>query len=303
MNYSDANKDYTGRNIEIASHKEFVNFRNASATRIWYNSQNMDFSSHWHSALEIIMPVENTYDVIIGDEPYHLKPNDLLFIPSGTLHALISPETGARFIHLFDLTPIEKLHGFSGIQSLIAEPIHMKSHTHPMIYDVVCHLLEQIRDEYFNNKEYSELNIYAYLLQMFSKIGYNHLSTNELFPNVRLNKQSEYIQKFNTLLEYIDFHYMEDLDCEEIASSIGFSKFHFSRLFKQYTGFTLRDYITYRRIKAAETLLSEPNLSITEIALQSGFTSISTFNRIFKQEKKCTPSEYRAQNQWLSKNK
>lgn len=304
MNYYDANKDFTGsRNIHSESNnQEFVEFHNASSTRIWYNTQNEDFSSHWHSAIEIIMPIENAYDVIVEEESFHVKPKELLLIPSGKLHAIIAPSTGSRFIYLFDLSPIEKLHGFSGIQSLMSEPLYMNNRTYPMVFEEIYHLLEQIKEEYFSNKEYSELCIYSLLLQLFSKLGYNHISANNLFPNVRLYKQSEYVQKFNSLLEYIDKHYMEELDLEVIASSIGFSKFHFSRLFKQYTGLTFRDYITFRRIKAAEALLTEPKLSITEIALQSGFSSISTFNRIFKQEKNCTPSEYRAQNHRIDYN-
>ena len=131
---------------------------------------------------------------------------------------------------------------------------------------------------------------------MFVKFGYNHINSKNLFPNVRLHKQKEYVQKFNDLLDYIDNHYAEDLNLEDIADSIGFSKYHFSRLFKQYTNFTFCDYLCYRRIKAAEALLVQPELSITEVALQAGFPSISTFNRLFKQEKNCTPSEYRAKN-------
>lgn len=95
-------------------------------------------------------------------------------------------------------------------------------------------------------------------------------------------------------LDYIDSHYTEELTLDNIADFSGFSKYHFTRLFKQYTDSTFYDYLIYRRIKAAEELLANPELSITEIALQSGFSSISTFNRIFKQKKGCTPSEYRS---------
>ena len=49
-----------------------------------------------------------------------------------------------------------------------------------------------------------------------------------------------------------------------------------------------------RRIKATEVLLAKDELSITDIALQAGFSSIPTFNRTFKLKKGCTPGEYRA---------
>ena len=103
----------------------------------------------------------------------------------------------------------------------------------------------------------------------------------------------EYVAKFSNLLEYIDTHYTEDLTLEDMADVIGFSKYHFSRLFKQYTNYTFCDYLKHRRIQAAEILLEKPEYSITEVALQAGFPSISTFNRIFKEYKNCTPTEYR----------
>ena len=86
---------------------------------------------------------------------------------------------------------------------------------------------------------------------------------------------------------------MEDISLDYLADQVGFSKFHFSRLFKEYTDYNFSDYLCIRRIKAAETLLEDPDYSITEVALNSGFASISTFNRIFKQKKGITPSEHR----------
>ena len=145
--------------------------------------------------------------------------------------------------------------------------------------------------------------IQSMILNLFVKLGENHNNADELFPNVKLGKQREYVSKFNQLLEFIDEHYMEELTLESMASMAGFSKFHFSRLFKQYTDFTFCDYLCYRRIKAASELLAHPELSITEVALNSGFPSISTFNRLFKQQLGCTPREYRSKNQTYSRNK
>lgn len=56
------------------------------------------------------------------------------------------------------------------------------------------------------------------------------------------------------------------------------------------------EYLIGRRIAYAERLLLTPNLSITEVAMQSGFNSLSTFNRIFKTAKNCTPSSYKSLN-------
>lgn len=154
----------------------------------------------------------------------------------------------------------------------------------------------QMQTEYFHNNEYAELTIYSLLIQFFVNLGYHHIHVQDIFPNVRPTKQKEYVRKFNQLLHHIEEHYMEDLDLDTLAESVGFSKYHFLRLFKQYTGTTLGEYTTLYRLKVAEKLLCDPNISITDVAAQSGFSSISTFNRIFKQYKKCSPSEYRLHN-------
>jgi AraC-like DNA-binding protein len=51
-------------------------------------------------------------------------------------------------------------------------------------------------------------------------------------------------------------------------------------------------YINMRRTRAAEMLLLDPSIPITEVAMRAGFSSLSTFNRIFKEFKHCTPSSY-----------
>lgn len=293
LDFHTANNDFSGVRRVFPNSREDVAYQNDSTMRIWYNNVPVSYNEHWHNSLEIIMPIENDYTVSMNGKTIKVLPEEAILIPPREVHSLSAPETGSRFIFLFDLSPMSSLKGFAGIQSLLSQTIHVTKERYPKIYDDVMNILLQIRNEYFSETEYRELTIYALLMNMLVKFGYDFVSTEDLFPNVRLYKQREYVQKFNNLMDYIDAHYMEDLNLEDIASATGFSKYHFSRLFKQYTNYTFCDYLCYRRIKAAEELLAKAELSITEVALQSGFPSISTFNRLFKQQKSCTPSEYR----------
>lgn len=287
-----ANQDYSGtRNMQDT--QELIEFRSKSMHRIWLNDLNVSYSAHWHSAIEIILPLENYYDVIIKDTTYRVQPDEIMFIPPREVHSLEAPNSGARFVYLMNITSISKLRSFSGIQPLLAQPIHMTQESHPLIYNDIYNILVQIRSEYFNQTEFAELTIQALLLNMFVKIGENRTKESDLFASVKPSKQHDYVQRFNAALEYIDENYTEDISLEFLADRIGFSKFHFSRLFKQYTNYNFSDYLCNRRIRAAEELLSNPDSSITEVALESGFASISTFNRIFKQRKGMTPSEYK----------
>lgn len=207
-----------------------------SAIRIWKNNTSDSYPIHWHTALEIIIPLENYYIVDINDQHFHLKPDEILLIPSGELHTLTSPDTGSRFIFMFDISILSNIKSFSSIQSLLVQPIHLTHNTHPAIYDDIYSLLMNMQVEFFQGREYSELTIYSLLIELFVKLGYDYLYGQELFPDVRLPKQKEYIRKFQQLLAYIDEHYMEELDLDKLSDSIEFSKFHFLRLFKQYMG-------------------------------------------------------------------
>lgn len=290
------NSDWSG-NHYVDSH-ELVGYKNNSTVRIWYNHQTCGYNAHWHTALEIILPVENNYDVIAGQTSYHLLPGELLVIPPGVMHTLIAPDSGTRFVFLFDISFLSNIKGFAGIQPLMANPLYITPESLPNTYPALHHILMQMKDEYFSENEFSELTITSLLLNFFVRLGNHYRFADHPFSDVQPLKQKAYIQKFSGLLTYIDQHYMEDLCLEDMASYIGFSKFHFSRLFKQYTNDTFSDYLNRRRIRAAEELLAAPppGVSITEIAMKCGFSSISTFNRLFKQLKNCTPGEFRMLN-------
>lgn len=284
--------DWTGRIVE--DNYETVHYQKNSTVRIWFNEQTHNFDAHWHNALEIIMPVENYYDVEACGHRYHIQPDEILLIPAGEMHTLYAPSAGNRFIFQFDTSVISRISEYNALQSLMTTCLYITKFSHPHIYNTVRQLLLQMRDEYFGTADFRELSIYSYLTKLLVVVGRELLHDTVMFSNTRIGKQKEYIQRFKNVISYIDDHYTQNLSLETIAAYSGFSKYHFSRLFKQYTNYTYYEYLIFRRIKAAEELLTQPGLSVTEIALQSGFASISSFNRIFKQKKGCTPSEYRA---------
>ena len=80
---------------------------------------------------------------------------------------------------------------------------------------------------------------------------------------------------------------------EEAANYVGYSKFHFARLFKEYSGMTYYDYQTSLKIKAVVEMLSETDLQISEIALRCGFNNLTSLSRNFKKQYGCSPSTYR----------
>lgn len=287
------NLDYTGIR-KMTDSLETIEFHNNSTLRIWYNDINESYDMHWHNAMEIIIPLENYYDAIVNQQTFHIMPDEILIIPPRELHSIIAPSHGTRFVFLIDISFLSQVNGYNSVMSLLTHPLYLTKETHPTLYHEILPFFVDMKNDYFANHEYSDFLIYSHLLKLFATLGKNHIQQLNFDNNSQNNKKREYIRKFLTIIEFIDTHYADNLSLEAIADASGFSKYHFSRLFKQYTGFTFCDYLNYRRIKEAELLLTQQECSITEVALQAGFTSISTFNRLFKQMKGCSPSEYRS---------
>ncbi len=80
-----------------------------------------------------------------------------------------------------------------------------------------------------------------------------------------------------------------------VATHAGLSCSQLERVFKQSTGMTLLQYATLLRIDRAAMLLSGPTKKVIDVALESGFGSLSQFNRAFKKQRGRTPTEWRKQ--------
>ena len=78
-----------------------------------------------------------------------------------------------------------------------------------------------------------------------------------------------------------------------IADYVGVSKYHFSRVFKDVTSLTINQYINNLRCKQARQLLLTTELSVSEIAEQTGFRSVSYFTKAYKRLFSQTPTESR----------
>ena len=99
----------------------------------------------------------------------------------------------------------------------------------------------------------------------------------------------------NESLDYIRKHLTESFDEKELAKISRLSPSAFSRSFRRHTGMALSRYVNRLRINlATQLLMSEENLSVTDICFASGFKNISNFNRQFLRQKGIPPSRFRA---------
>ena len=279
---------------------ETVAWGGMNGVRIHHNRETDSYPIHWHTAMEIIMPYENTYSITIGSDTISLNEDDIIIIPPGELHSLSAPDSGSRMIMLVDYSLLCNLKGMDSLLNLLHPYMVIRKSNNDELKDELAEVLRnymlEIESEYFGGFQYHEARIYSLLITFFVVLGRGTANNERRFGNFTTNKQHEYVQKFMNVCNYINEHCTEDVTVDELADIAGFSKFHFARLFKQFTNVSYYDYLTRKRIEHAETLLITPDISITEVAMQSGFNSLSTFNRVFKNMKNCTPSEYKGLN-------
>ena len=74
------NLDFTGQR-QMTDSLENVEFHNNSTLRIWYNDIPACYDMHWHNAMEIIIPIENYYEVTVKHQTYHINPEEIIMIP------------------------------------------------------------------------------------------------------------------------------------------------------------------------------------------------------------------------------
>lgn len=286
---------------------ETPEYRKNTHVCIYDNVDYENYPPHWHSAVEILMPVDNSYTAIVEGETYVVKPYELLFIGSEVVHSTIAPREGRRYFFQIDIAGIRNIAGINAILPFVGQVRHFTPSSTPEIHRKLVKLYEEICNEYFDSEDLNgdmkisddfsistlcEPIIYAKFLTMLAIIGKYQLE-NALSNSLTQVKRKEYASKIMSICSYIDEHFTEEITLEEVASVAGYSKFHFSRIFKQLTNISFYKYVNLQRIKYAEELLLNPDLSISKIAIACGYSSTSAFIRMFKQLKNCTPTDYK----------
>jgi AraC-like DNA-binding protein len=105
---------------------------------------------------------------------------------------------------------------------------------------------------------------------------------------------SELLVHLRRARDLVDRHYAEPLDLEALAAAAGVSKFHFLRCFTATYGITPARYLAERRIERAQDLLRATNLTVTEVCMLVGFSSLGSFSSRFSELVGVSPSAYQA---------
>lgn len=271
---------------------ETADYRTDTQICLYYNDENENYPPHWHTPFEVIMPVKNGYTVVVGEQHYELREGDILLICPGIVHELFAPESGERIIFQPSLSQIQ-IRELDLLISLLRPAVLITKEEFPDFHPVAQKLMLEIKKEYFLCEPYYETAIYSRFMRILVDIGRLHGALKHPVSDASNSRQKDYLDKFLYITNYINEHFAENLSLEQVADLAGFSKYHFTRLFKQYTDTSFYKYLNQKRIDYAKTLLLDPDLPVIDVALQCGFSSLSAFLRMFKQLNKCTPTEFR----------
>ena len=270
---------------------ETVEYENQRFVMLYDNDEIEEYPTHWHNAVEVIIPLHNGFTVTVGGTDYHLNEKEIIIIPPGELHSMPAQE-GRRIIFQCDNSVISSVSALEAILPVFQSPLLITPETDRDLYLLAKKQILDIYSEYYANTEISDVRIYMNLINLLVAVREHQIEMSRQSLACAKEKILQYSEKFKLVMKYIDQNYMYDISLDKLADIAGYSKFHFSRIFKQYNSMSYIQYINMRRTRAAEMLLLDPSIPITEVAMRAGFSSLSTFNRIFKEFKHCTPSSY-----------
>lgn len=251
---------------------------------------------HWHEEFEITLVQKGTCIYQINLHPYKISQGDILILPPGMLHGTgEQPETEFitdSFVFCLDMLESQRTDScttefFAPLTSgMLRFPVYLPAE------DSMARLLgepfEKIRQTFLQKPLGYELEIKSELLHLFfllySQVPYQRSS----------QEYREITEKLKLVLQFIQDHYQQGITVKELAELCHFSEYHFMRFFKRHMNMTSIEYLNQYRLEMASRQLAETNLSVTSIALESGFNNISYFNRVFKRKFGVTPMEYRS---------
>lgn len=259
---------------------------------VHYNENFVNTMPHFHSHqhfYEMYCLTSGTRTLFIDKTTLQLYPGSVVIIAPNTLHRFVDDTSGDKYSRmLFNYTP-ECLPDFltkaRGFRTFVPESYYyFKNIRNPEYFEYI----ETVKKALTKIDNLYEFTIYSSFLQLLIMVA-NEDFTEPIAPKKSLNSKNliEHVSL------YISSHLEDDLSLNTLANKFFVSPSHLSRRFKETTSIPLSTFINEQKVQRAIWLLESYNHPLSMIAKQSGFSSISSFNRTFKAITNHTPSEYK----------
>ena len=248
------------------------------------------FPNHYHLFYELIHINSGSIRFLLKDTLYNLQKGDsLLIAPRELHHAQCYPDTSCDVTSIYfkpEFIPKEVINCFKTAYTGTATSF---IGTVPTIYQTeLTHLYNRLQTE---SNSIDELSTYFMSIQLSEILlfymRHSILGRQEL--ELSNTTDADIIQA----TKFIYQNYRKPLTLDTIASVAGLSPTYFSKKFKQVTGIGFKEYLNYIRLKNAAAALYSTDSTITDIALEYGFSDSNYFKDLFKKEYGMSPREYR----------
>ncbi|WP_343247072.1 helix-turn-helix domain-containing protein [Diplocloster hominis] len=250
---------------------KFVRMEYSCNENIWAGKyRNLHNLPHWHKEHELIYVNSGTAKIHMNQNCYQAGPKDCFFCSGGDTHRISGSQDSIISTILFNTACAQSI----VTQYTLCSPRLV--HTYPIesFYNNISRELTQ-QQPFFQVK--TDMYISDLIVDIFRK--------EETRP---YEDRSQIYEKYKTLLTLLNENY-EYITFEDAASIMGFTKPYFSKFFKNMFGMTFSSYMQILRVEHAIQLLSEGQMTLTEVSAKCGFNSIRTFNRVFKTLTGTTP--------------
>lgn len=244
------------------------------------NSYNT-FPPHIHRQMEILYVTAGHNRATINNQTMVLSENQMAIADSFDVHEWehIDGLASCFILPYSAFSPVAPLNeGYSLSQNFITD-------------ENVCLRLKEIMDLMYRYKE--EKSVLDGLTRALVVLIYKHLPVDK-------RKSNKLRSLLHEILTYIEKNFTSHLTLESVAKHFGYSKYYFSRLFNQLLGCHFEHYVNIVRMQNALYLIKEKEKNLLEAALDSGFSSLSTFYRTFKICYNCGVKTYLKQQRGVS---
>lgn len=241
---------------------------------------------HVHPEFEIIQTNSGQMECTVVDTPVLLDPGDIILVNANVPHATKSTknDTSSTLVQFKNPKSDSAAEYFANVGNVSALYKVFKNgdETNKEFTSCIDIMKKYYMEESTEGDCYITASIYSICGLLYK--------TNVL--NTKENLDRENIKKLLPVLNFIEENYDTPITLDQTARLLNLNKDYFCRLFKSATGVTLGEYVNYVRIHKAEEML-KTDMSISEIAYKTGFSSLSYFNKVFKKQKRYTPSAYK----------
>lgn len=279
------------------SNYEKYPFDRFSAFNMSTGYKERSYQTHWHSYGEIILVGSGDTNIYtVGKNTYELATGDFVLAWPMEMHSIVDADRTDALVIQFSNAFINSLFDLRRIMHMYRNLHVICVHSHSELAGRLNTIALKMKDTFFSNILEKEIKCCMLLMDfMLTLFDYRKELAPELAGEENYGYEDDVMRRMLHVTDYIKNNLAaDDLSQESMSKMAGISKDYFSRMFKNIAGMNYNKWLNMIRLEKATELLAQDNMTLTEVAMMSGFQSIPSFNRVFREEKGMAPRDYRA---------